>query len=255
VSIAAPVILRAPTIFVIARPQFSEPPHVPLQWVGDATDGERLAEFAGRLCTMSQQNAAERSTREYLENLTQQGQGGVLAHATYSLLMEGVSRALTHELMRIQAGFAFSELSLRYVDDVDARFVMPPAIIGDAALETAWTAQIVHAHECYGSLVEALMARYGWVNDKVSRRKLAREAARGVLPNSTESRLVVTGNARAWRSWLELDASETAEMEIRRLAVATLRLLQREAPAFFSDFETYVAADRHEAARVGFPQT
>jgi thymidylate synthase (FAD) len=81
---------------------------------------------------------------------------------------------------------------------------------------------------------------------------MAREAARGVLPNSTETKIVVTGNARAWRTMLELRTSEGAELEIRRAAVAILRVLQGEAPGFFSDFEIYRAADRRDAARVGY---
>jgi thymidylate synthase (FAD) len=81
---------------------------------------------------------------------------------------------------------------------------------------------------------------------------MAREAARAVLPNATETKIVVTGNARAWRTMLELRASEGAELEIRRFAVATLRLLQREAPGFFSDFVIYVAEDRREAAKVEY---
>jgi thymidylate synthase (FAD) len=81
---------------------------------------------------------------------------------------------------------------------------------------------------------------------------MAREAARGVLPNSTETKIVVTGNARAWRTMLELRASEGAELEIRRMAIAALRLLQREAPGFFSDFTIYTADDRREAARVEY---
>ena len=78
------------------------------------------------------------------------------------------------------------------------------------------------------------------------------EAARGVLPNSTETKIVVTGNARAWRTMLELRSAEGAEQEIRRLAVAVLRLLQTEAPAFFCDFEIYQAEDRREAARITY---
>lgn len=245
-------ILRDPRITVLSRPQFAEPAHLGVQWMGEGTDGERLAEFAGRLCYMSQRNPAGRSTREYLENIKKQGHGSVLEHANYSLLLEGVSRSLTHELVRHRAGFAYSQLSQRYVDESDACFVMPPAIIGDAGLEAAWTTQITSALESYVGLVESLMTRYSWVDDKVHRRKMAREAARGVLPNSTETKIVVTGNARAWRTMLELRSSEAAELEIRRLAVAVLRVLQDEAPAFFSDFEIYQAADRRDAARIGY---
>ena len=244
--------LAAPTISVIARPSFSEPPHLPVQWLGDASGGERLAEYAGRLCYMSQRNPARRPTAEYLENIKKQGHGSVLEHANYSLLLEGVSRSLTHELVRHRAGWAFSQLSQRYVDETDARFVIPPAIIGDDALLGAWKAQMESAQKTYVALVEQLMERYGWAADKVHRRKMAREAARGVLPNSTETKIVATGNARAWRTMLELRSSEGAEMEIRRLAVLVIRVLQAEAPAFFSDFEIYVAADRREAARIGY---
>jgi len=250
--LAAAAILREPTITVLARPHFTPPSHLPVQWVGEATDGERLAEFAGRLCYMSQRNPAGRSTRDYLENIKKQGHGSVLEHATYSLLMEGVSRSLTHELVRHRAGFAYSQLSQRYVDESDACYVMPPAIIGDVEMEAAWTAQIGAAQDSYVALVNALMSRYSWVDDKIHRRKMAREAARGVLPNSTETKIVVTGNARAWRTMLELRSSEGAELEIRRMALAVLRALQAEAPAFFSDFEVYQASDRWGAVRVAY---
>jgi len=241
-----------PVVTVLSRPSFTEPSHLPVNWLGESTDGERLAEFAGRLCYMSQRNPANRSTRDYLENIKRQGHGSVLEHANYSLLLEGVSRSLTHELVRHRAGFAYSQLSQRYVDESEANFVVPPAIVGDEALLAAWREQVEGAQRTYVQLVDQLMTRYGWVADRVHRRKMAREAARGVLPNSTETKIVVTGNARAWRTMLELRAGEGAEQEIRRMAVAVLRVLQAEAPAFFCDFEVYQAEDRREAARIGY---
>jgi thymidylate synthase (FAD) len=243
---------REPRISLLARPAFSEPEHLPVAWRGDSSGGERLAEFAGRLCYMSQRNPANRTTAEYLENIKKQAHGSVLEHANYSLLLEGVSRSLTHELVRHRAGFAYSQLSQRYVDESVADFVVPPAIIGDDALESTWRTQMEEAQKTYVALVDQLMQRYSWVDDKVHRRKMAREAARGVLPNSTETKVVVTGNVRAWRTMLELRAGEGAELEIRRLAVEVIRVLQKEAPAFFSDFEVYEAADRREAARSAF---
>ena len=243
---------RDPVITILARPVFTEPPHLPVHWLGDSTDGERLAEFAGRLCYMSQSNPAERNTRDYLENIKRQGHGSVLEHASYSVLLEGVSRALTHELVRHRAGVAYSQLSQRYVDESDANFVVPPAILGDEALEAEWRAQVEAAQAAYVRLVGELMERYTWVPDRVHRRKMAREAARGVLPNSTETKIVVTANARAWRTMLELRAGEGADLEIRRLAVAVIRALQAEAPAFFSDFTIYTADDRRDAARIAY---
>lgn len=242
----------APRITVISRPVFAEPDHLPVNWIGASTDGERLAEYAGRLCYMSQRNPANRTTHEYLQNIKKQAHGSVLEHANYTVLLEGISRSLTHELVRHRAGFAYSQLSQRYVDESVADFVVPPAIIGDEALEGTWKSQMESAQQSYVSLVEQLMERYAWVSDRVHRRKMAREAARGVLPNSTETKIVVTANVRAWRSTLELRAGEGAELEIRRLAVELLRTLQREAPALFDDFTIYVADDRREAARSAY---
>jgi thymidylate synthase (FAD) len=241
-----------PVLTLISRPSFSGPEHLPVEWIGDSTDGERLAEFAGRLCYMSQHNPAKRQTREYLENIKKQGHGSVLEHANYSILLEGVSRSLTHELVRHRAGFAYSQLSQRYVDESEANFVVPPAMVGEEALMETWRAQVEGAQAVYVALVAELMERYSWVGDKVHRRKMSREAARAVLPNATETKIVVTANARAWRTMLELRSSEGAELEIRRMAVAVLRMLQEEAPGFFSDFEVYVAADRREAARLTY---
>jgi thymidylate synthase (FAD) len=241
-----------PVLTLLSRPSFVTPEHLPVAWIGESTDGERLAEFAGRLCYMSQHNPAKRETREYLENIKKQGHGSVLEHANYSILIEGVSRSLTHELVRHRAGFAYSQLSQRYVDESEASFVIPPAIVGDETLAAPWREQIEQAQVAYVELVAKLMERYGWVADRVHRRKMSREAARAVLPNATETKIVVTANARAWRTMLELRSSEGAELEIRRMAIAVLRLLQQEAPGFFSDFDIYVADDRREAAKIGY---
>src|SRR6266566_4720883 len=230
-------VFRAPRVSLIARPEFLEPEHLRVQWQGSASAGERLAEFAGRICYMSQHNPANRSTADYLENIKKQGHGSVLEHAVYVLLIEGISRSCSHELVRHRAGFGYSQLSQRYVDESHAAFVMPPALLGDA-------------QAAYVRAVEALMQRYEWVTDKVHRRKMAREAARSVLPNATEVKIVVSGNARAWRTMLELRCGEGAELEIRRMAIGVLRLLQTEAGALFSDFEIYTADDKDEAARV-----
>jgi thymidylate synthase (FAD) len=241
---------REPQVTIIARPQFVEPSHLAVQWREPGTDGERLAEFAGRLCYMSQRNPANRSTAEYLTNILKQGHGSVFEHAVYVLLIEGVSRSLTHELVRHRAGFGYSQLSQRYVDESDAAFVVPPAIQGDDIAEAAWLAQVTAAQESYVQAVHRLMERYAWVDDKTQRRKLAREAARSVLPNGTETKIVVSGNIRAWRTMLELRLGEGAEREIRRMAVMVLETLRAETPRFFADFELYSAEDGAQAGRV-----
>ena len=247
-------ILREPRVTLIARPQFLEPPHLPVQWKGASSDGERIAEFAGRLCYMSQHNPAGRTTAEYLQNILRQGHGSVFEHATYVMLIEGISRSCSHELVRHRAGWGYSQLSQRYVDESHAAFVMPPAILGDERLEAEWTAQIEAAQAAYVSAVDHLMTRYAWIDDKIHRRKMSREAARSVLPNATEVKIVASANVRAWRTMLELRLGEGAELEIRRMAVACLRVLQQEAPALFGDFEIFLRDRRQRGGEGGISQ-
>lgn len=242
-------ILREPTVSVLSRPSFTEPAHLAVNWVGDATDGERLAEYAGRLGYMSQENPARRETREFLQNIVVQGHGGVLEHANYSLLIEGISRSLAHELIHQNSDFAYSQLSERHRENAERTFVMPPALIGDTDLEAAWLSELEHAVRAYDALIEGVLGRYAWMDDRAKRRRLAREAAASVLPSCAEVKLIVTGNMRDWRKLLQSHAGDDAELEFRRLAVTIFRLLQQEGPAFFSDIEIFSAGDRREALR------
>ena len=80
------------------------------------------------------------------------------------------------------------------------------------------------------------------------RAKQVREAARAVLPNATETRIVVTGNYRSWRHFVAMRATEHADVEIRRLAVECVRQLADAAPNAFSDFAITKLADGSEIA-------
>src|SRR5436189_4147336 len=158
-------IFRAPRVTLFPRPEFLEPEHLRVQWRGESSSGERLAEFAGRVCYMSQHNPANRSTAEYLENIKKQGHGSVLEHAVYVLLIEGISRSCSHELVRHRAGFGYSQISQRYVDESHAAFVMPPATLGDARLEEEWLHQVTEAQAASVRAVEVLMQRNEWVTE------------------------------------------------------------------------------------------
>jgi thymidylate synthase (FAD) len=229
---------RTPRVTLVSSPLFHEPTHMPVHFLGDASPGEQLAEFSGRLCYMSQHNPAERETAAYIENIKQQAHGSVLEHANYSLLVEQVSRSLTHEWVRHRAGWAYSQLSQRYVDESESAFVIPPAILGNTSLEQRFEASCAYDVDCYIELVEDLMGQYSHIDNKTERRKKAREAARSVLPNATETKLVATGNARAWRHFFTMRGALGADAEIRRLAFAAFEVLRRTAPSFFDDFES-----------------
>src|SRR5204863_7183441 len=106
-------VFRAPRVTLIARPEFLEPEHLRVQWQGSASAGERLAEFAGWICYMSQHNPANRATADYLENIKKQRHGSVLAHAVDVLFRADITRCCTLELVRHRAGFCNSALSQR----------------------------------------------------------------------------------------------------------------------------------------------
>src|SRR5215470_14565974 len=98
---------------------------------------EVLNEVAGRTCYMSF-GKGRKSNQEYLENILSSKHGSVLEHAVWNFLITGVSRALTHELVRHRAGFAYSQLSQRYVDESEARYVIPPLYQENEALRAKW---------------------------------------------------------------------------------------------------------------------
>ena len=104
------------------------------------------------------------------------------------------------------------------------------------------------ALKAYTDLLEGLEKRFADVPNATLRRKQARQAARAVLPNATETRIVVTGNYRAWRHFVAMRASEHADVEIRELAVECLRQLQRVAGNVFDDFGISTLADGTEVA-------
>ena len=110
------------------------------------------------------------------------------------------------------------------------------------------------ARSAYVQLVAGLESRFTEVSDKTLRRKMARQAARSVLPNATETKIFVTGNARALRHFVELRGSEHAEIEIRKVAVAVLGIMQREAPNMFSDYRLEPLPDGTYAVRTDHPK-
>jgi thymidylate synthase (FAD) len=220
-----------------------------LSWQTDTEVGaEALCEMAGRLCYMSF-GKGRKTNREYLENIIGVQHGSVLEHAVWSFLFTGVSRSFTHELVRHRAGFGYSQLSQRYVDESTCDFIEPACIADDPELHAVWEEAVRQSHAAYARLVEGLARTFQDEPDPTLRRKLARQAARSVLPNATETKIFVTGNARAWRHFIELRASEHAEIEIRRVAVKVLKVLQDEAPSLFGDYTVEALGDGTEVAR------
>ena len=218
-------------------------------WESDSeVAAEVLTETAGRVCYMSFARPRPGGNSAYLTHIKEVGHGSVLEHAVWSFLITGVSRSLTHELVRHRAGFGYSQLSQRYVDESVAEYVEPDVIARDPELHAVWLDAVTHAHAAYVKLAERLNAKLADPQaaaaamlppdaDRTTRRKAARQAARSVLPNATETKVFVTANARALRHFLESRGSAFAEPEIRKLANAMLDVLQAESPNLFGDYQ------------------
>lgn len=249
-------IIREPRVTLIARQQFLYPEHI--RWESDSeVAGEVVAEFAGRLCYLSFGEDAglegghrtipgRTSNESYLANILHTKHGSVLEHAVWTLLLEGVSRSLTHELIRHRAGMGYSQLSQRYVDESQIGFVLPPEIEDNTPEFDTWKEACELSLAGYRKLLEQLTEKVGGDGPATMRKKRAREASRSVLPNAAETKIVATGNARAWRHFCEMRGSGSADKEIRRLTAVVLRLLQGEAPHIFGDMHLVRHADGTE---------
>jgi thymidylate synthase (FAD) len=238
-------ILRDPRVYLVGRQQiddgalarFLADEHVQ-HWTTDTDEaGEKLVEVAGRLCYLSFAKPRPGGNSAYIGHILEVGHGSVLEHAVFNFIITGVSRSFTHELVRHRAGFGYSQLSQRFVDESEAAFVEPDPIADDPELHRIWLETIATCQKAYQALADGLAAKFADIPDRTLRRKKAREAARSVLPNATETKIFVTGNARALRHFIEMRGDAAADAEIRKVALAMLRILQAESPNLFGDYQ------------------
>ncbi len=200
---------------------------------------EVLAEIAGRTCYMSF-GKGRKTNADYLENIISSHHGSVLEHCVWNFLVTGISRSLTHELIRHRAGFGYSQLSQRYVDESQARYVLPPLYRENEELRDLWERAVDNAHNAYCELVnetEKYIAELHPDLHPTDRRKLVRQSARSVLPNACETKIFITANGRALRHFFEMRGSIHADTEIRELAIAMLRLIKEETPNIMADVD------------------
>ncbi len=241
-----PQIVRA-RVQLIAWTQFQPPADI--DWQTDADGGQALAEFAGRACYQAwdKTNPATATNADYLHHILEVGHLAVLEHSSVSFYLTGISRSLSQELLR-HRHFSFSQLSQRYPPPTDAAVVEPAAIAADPELHAKFVAVTEAALRAYTELLEGLQDSADGRQPAGLVRKQARQAARSVLTNASETRLVVTGNYRSWRHFIAMRGSEHADIEIRTLALGCLRELRRVAPNVFADFGITRLADGTEVA-------
>lgn len=268
------------------------------EWTTDAHGPpEAIPEIAGRLCYLSFKSPRPGGNKAYLQHILESGHGSVLEHAVWGFIVTGVSRSLTHELVRHRAGFAYSQLSQRYVDESVAEYVVPfdlqdevraavkelqpeggyktagAALAKTVGRPAAVTAGLEWIDGCeedtrkYREEVEYLTKKFldhqhtrvriqgpsfkdggqkypeVTAEQKTALRKRARQAARSLLPNATETKIFVTANARAWRNGIEQRCNRHADPEIRVLFGKIWEVLVKEAPNLFGDYTKELLPD------------
>jgi thymidylate synthase (FAD) len=204
-----------------------------------ATQSEQLVEISGRVCYLAfGDRQSPRSNTAYIANLIRSGHESVLEHANWTFLVTGVSRALTHQIVRHRIGVSYSQLSQQYHEENGTGVVMPIEVERHPEIRAIWTESVEASRDAYHRVLEALRGLPA-ATEHSSKEFLRsiRSAARSLLPNATETKIVITANARALRHLIEIRGAIVGDEEMRRFAAKLLEELKREAPALFSDFE------------------
>jgi thymidylate synthase (FAD) len=176
------------------------------------------------------------------------------------LLLWGVSRSFTHELVRHRVGVAYSQVSQRYVSGRVLRFVEREEYQRDRILHKMFEARIDRAYKEYSEMAEYLYEKQtsGYKilsgDQKTDLRKKVQQVARSLLPNETEAPIVVTANLRAWRHMINMRASDHAEVEIRRVFFNIYKLLRGLVPKLFKDFKVVNLSDGTKCVKTSYPK-
>ena len=212
-----------------------------------STDAETLTVYAGRSCyeSWSRPNEKTREDKDYLQRtLFEQGHFSILEHASATFYLTGVSRALLAEITR-HRHLSFSVLSQRFVSEEDANIVIPPAIrdakeINEPHYDEELGGEVIGATDNLKVMANLAIATYAGLVEELQEveglsRKQAREAARAVLPNMIETKIVVTGNLRAWHEVIARRTAPDADAEFQQVAGLIRKELQRLAPEVFPE--------------------
>lgn len=204
----------------------------------NSTPSETLITYAGRECydSFHRPNPATYDDKDYLERtLFQEQHGSIMEHSSATLRIRGVSRAFLTELTR-HRHLSFSVRSQRFVNENAANIVIPPGLRGvfENEGESETLERVVENFEMVGASTFAMYdILASFLVERGYSRKQAREAARAILPSMTETRMVVTGNLRAWKQTIDRRTAPDADAEMIQVMNMAKRELHRVSPVIF----------------------
>jgi thymidylate synthase (FAD) len=197
-----------------------------VELIAHTPNPEETIEKAARICYDSKVGTQERREK-FLRGLVKSGHTATIEHVSATFMIKGVSRALTHELVRHRL-MSFCQRSQRYCNEDGFQLVVPPSIKNNDELYGEWTKLMDRISTLYRTMID-------------ERHNIPKEDARYILPNACFTQICVTANFREWRHFLELRLDKRAQWEIRNLAHIILVKLNELAPSIFGDLsETYL---------------
>ena len=202
---------------------------------------EKLVAAAAKLC-YSKAGASEimegltqDATDKFVGMLADVGHASPIEHASFTFAIEGVSRALSHQLVRHRMA-SFSQKSQRYVNEGQFKYIIPPEIAKQEYLSDEYLKMMDTIEEFYGYAAAELREIHLISGmSQLDAEKKGFEDARYLLPNACETKVVVTMNARGLMNFFQKRCCNRAQWEIRAMANEMLRLVKEIAPTLFKN--------------------
>ncbi|OPD18868.1 FAD-dependent thymidylate synthase [Clostridium botulinum] len=202
-------------------------------------NAEKLIAFAAKLCYSSsgiedlQNNLDKEKVDKFLNMLMSYGHESPIEHVSFTFGIEGVSRSLTHQLVRHRIG-SYSQQSQRYVRLDQFEYVIPPSVEKDEEAKKIYIEAMKNCQKSYDDIASILKEKY--INNglrDIDAEKKAIEDARYVFPNACTSKIIVTMNARSLMNFFRHRCCNRAQWEIRELAEIMLFEVKDVAPTLF----------------------
>lgn len=195
---------------------------------------ENVVALSARLCYSPvgidelNEKLSQGERKELINLLRESGHLSPFEHVTFTFAVEGISRACSHQLVRHRLA-SYSQQSQRYVsEEIGFDYIVPPLFKEDKTLKKIFLEAMEKSHEYYCKLLKKLENK-GIVGE------FARQDARFVLPNASETKIVITMNARELIHFFRVRCCNRAQWEIRELATEMLKLVKKIAPLLFID--------------------
>ena len=212
-------------------------------------EGEKLIASAAKLCYSPsgigsiEKNLNQENTAKFLEMLVDLGHESPIEHISFTFGVEGVSRTLSHQLVRHRIG-SYSQQSQRYVKLEQFEYVIPPSIAKDRRTKELFIEAMEKSQEYYNRITDILFKKYfneyleQGMKEKEAKQKSEKKAiedARYVFPNACETKIVFTMNARSLLNFFRLRCCNRAQWEIREMAVEMLKKVKGVYPILFKN--------------------